>query len=149
MSQPRLLSLKSASPPRQKGWGRHFILSVKMRLKIEEQNDCHPPGHLYIYPAMPTSTCFSLISCTQSIVSVLVHSTSALKLMLWHLDTKENIDWKNLNNNMILLNEEESLMEDKRNNDVQRPHTRWNPKRHISLMSLLFCHTIATVRCFV
>ena len=28
-----------------------------------------------------------------------------------------------------------SLIEDKRNNKLQRPHTRWNPKRHILLVS--------------
>jgi len=40
-------------------------------------------------------------------------------------------------------------MEDKRNNKAQRPHTHQNPKRHISLMSLLLCHKIVAVRCFI
>jgi len=40
-------------------------------------------------------------------------------------------------------------MEDKRNNEVQRPGTRRNPKRHISLVSLLLWYKIAAVRCFV
>jgi len=40
-------------------------------------------------------------------------------------------------------------MEDKSNNEAQRPHTRWNPKRHISLVSLLLCCKITAVRCFV
>jgi len=49
--------------------------------------------------------------------------------------------------NTILLHEEEPK-EDKRNNKVQRPHTRQNPKRHISLVSLLLCHKIVAVQCF-
>ena len=32
------------SPPCQKGCGRCFISSVKMRLKIEVKNDCYPLG---------------------------------------------------------------------------------------------------------
>jgi len=40
-------------------------------------------------------------------------------------------------------------MEDERNNEAQRPHAHQNPKRHISLVSLLlWCKTVA-VRCFV
>ena len=38
-----------------------------------------------------------------------------------------------------------SLMEDKRNNKVQRAHTCQNPKRRISLVSLLLCHKTAAV----
>ena len=34
-------------------------------------------------------------------------------------------------------------------NEAQRPNTCWNPKRHISLVSLLFFCNIAAVRCFV
>jgi len=37
-------------------------------------------------------------------------------------------------------------MEDKSNNEAQRPHTRWNP---ISLVSLLLCCKIAAVRYFI
>ena len=33
-------------------------------------NDCHPPGLVYIYYATPTSMCFSLVFCTQRIDSV-------------------------------------------------------------------------------
>ena len=40
-------------------------------------------------------------------------------------------------------------MEDEKNNGVQRPHTRRNPKRHISLVSLLLWRKIAAVQCFV
>jgi len=40
-------------------------------------------------------------------------------------------------------------MEDKNNNEVQRPHTCQNPKRHISLVSLLICHKIVAVQYFV
>jgi len=40
-------------------------------------------------------------------------------------------------------------MEDRRNNKAQRPHTRWNPKKHISLMSLLLGCKMAAVWCFV
>jgi len=40
-------------------------------------------------------------------------------------------------------------MEDKRNNEAQRPHTRRNPKRYISLVSLLLWHKIAAVEYFV
>ena len=36
-------------------------------------------------------------------------------------------------------------MEDKRNNEVQRPHTHRNPKTRISLVSLLMCCKIVTV----
>ena len=32
-----------------------------------------------------------------------------------------------------------NLMENKRNNEVWRPHTHWNPKRHISMVNLLLC----------
>ena len=40
-------------------------------------------------------------------------------------------------------------MEDKRNNEAQRPHTHRNPKRHISLVSLLLSCKIVAVRCFI
>ena len=85
----------------------------------EGQNDCHPPG-----------------------------CTSILKLMLWHLD-EESVDWK-INTSIWFhyMKKKKSLMEDKRNNEAQRPHTRRNPKRHISLVSLLW-HKIVAVRCFV
>ena len=49
VTQPRLLSRKSASPrfqPHQKGHGKHFILSTEARLKTEGQNDYHPPGQV-------------------------------------------------------------------------------------------------------
>ena len=65
---PQVLDLK----PRQKGRGRCFISFAKTRLKTEGQNDCHSPGHVYIYPATSTPTRFLLISCTRSIESVLV-----------------------------------------------------------------------------
>ena len=42
-----------------------------------------------------------------------------------------------------------SLMEDKRNNEVQRPLTRRNPKRHIPLVSLLLWYKIVVARFFV
>jgi len=42
-----------------------------------------------------------------------------------------------------------SLMEDKRNNKVQRPHAHWNRKRHVSLVSLLLCHKMVAVCCFI
>ena len=45
--------------------------------------------------------------------------------------------------------EEEELMEDKRNNKAQMPHTPWNPKRHISLVNLLLCHKIVAVQWFI
>ena len=45
---------------------------------------------------------------------------------------------------MVLLHdEEESLMEDKRNNEAQGAHTCRNPKRHISLVRLLLCEMVA------
>ena len=40
-------------------------------------------------------------------------------------------------------------MKDKRNNKAQRPHTRQNPKKHMSLVSLLLCHKISAVQCFI
>ena len=40
-------------------------------------------------------------------------------------------------------------MEDKKNNEAQRPHIHQNPKRYISLVSLLLWRKIAAVRCFV
>jgi len=39
-------------------------------------------------------------------------------------------------------------MENKRNSEAQRPHTRRNPKRHTSLVSLLL-HKIVAIHCFV
>ena len=46
------------------------------------------------------------------------------------------------------MKKKNSLMEDKRNNETQRPHTCRNPKRHISLtVSLLLWCKIAAVRC--
>ena len=72
LGQPRLNLQVLDLKPRQKGHSRHFISSVKMRLKTEGQNDSHTPGRVYIYPATPTSTYFSLESYTQTIVSVLV-----------------------------------------------------------------------------
>jgi len=44
---------------------------------------------------------------------------------------------------MVLLHEE-----DKRN-EVQRPHTHRNLKRHISLVSLLLWRKMVAIRCFV
>ena len=40
-------------------------------------------------------------------------------------------------------------MKDKRNNEAQKPYTCQNPKRHISLASLLLWRKIVAVRCFV
>ena len=42
-----------------------------------------------------------------------------------------------------------SLMKDKRNNEVQRPHTRRNHKRHISLVSLFLWRKMVAIHCFV
>ena len=56
--------------------------------------------------------------------------------MLWRLDTllKESVDWKHLHIDMVLPHEEEGEEEEpKRNNEMQRPHTCWNPKRHVHL----------------
>jgi len=55
--------------------------------------------------------------------------------MLWHLDMllKESVDWKI--NALIwfhCIKVKKSLMEDKRHNQVQRPHTRQNPKTHLT-----------------
>ena len=47
------------------------------------------------------------------------------------------------------MKEKKSLVEGIRNNEAQRPHTCRNPKMHISLVSLLLCCKIATLRCFV
>jgi len=48
-----------------------------------------------------------------------------------------------------LHEEEENLMEDKETNEVQRPLTRQNPKRHIPLVSLLLWRKMVAVRPFV
>ena len=53
---------------------------------------------------------------------------------------------------MILLCEEEdenSLTEDKRKDEVQRAHTHRNPIRHIPLVSLLLWRKMVAVRCFI
>ena len=42
-----------------------------------------------------------------------------------------------------------SLIEDKIKDKAQRAYTCRNPKRHILLVSLLFWHKMAAVRCFV
>jgi len=42
-----------------------------------------------------------------------------------------------------------SLMEDKRNNEAQRPLARWNPKRHIPLVSLSLWREMVAVHPFV
>ena len=42
-----------------------------------------------------------------------------------------------------------TLIEDKRKDKAQRAHTRRNPKRHISLVSLLLWRKMVAVRCFV
>jgi len=47
------------------------------------------------------------------------------------------------------MKKKKSLMEDKRNNKVQSLHTCWNPKRHISLVSLLLWCKMVAIRCFV
>jgi len=71
---------------------------------------------------------------------------------MWGLDTllEESVDWK-INTSILFhcMKKKKSLMEDKRNNEAQRPHTRRNPKRHISLVSLLLWRKIAAVRYFV
>jgi len=58
--------------------------------------------------------------------------------MFWYLDTllKESANGKN--NTSIwfhYMKKKKSLMEDKMNNKAQKPHTPWNPKRHISLVN--------------
>ena len=65
--------------------------------------------------------------------------------MLWCLDIllEESVDWKNHYGFAT------SLMEDKRNNEAQGPHTCQNPKWYISLVSLLLWRKIAAVQCFV
>ena len=70
--------------------------------------------------------------------------------MLWRLDTllKESVDWKNSHIKWFPCMKK-SLIEDKRNNKAQRPHTCRNPKRHISLVSLLLCIKIVSIRCFL
>jgi len=59
--------------------------------------------------------------------------------MLWHLDKmlEESIDWRH----QYGFAEKE--------NGARRPHTCRNPKRHISLVSLLLWHKIVALRCFV
>ena len=42
-----------------------------------------------------------------------------------------------------------SLIEDKRKDETWRAHTRWNPKRHIPLVSLLLWLKMVAVHCFV
>jgi len=71
--------------------------------------------------------------------------------MLWRLDTllKESVDWKNQHIDVVSLHERRALMEDKRNNEAQRPHTGQNFKRHISLVSLLLWRKMVAVHCFV
>jgi len=91
--------------------------------------------------------------CVSSVlVQYLCSSESILKLMLWRLDTllKES-DWK-INTSIwccCMKKKEKSLMEDKRNDKAQRPQTRRNPKRHISLVSLLLWCKMVAIRCFV
>jgi len=36
-------------------------------------------------------------------------------------------------------------MEDKSNNEEESPHTRWNPKRQMSLVGLFLCCKIVAV----
>jgi len=53
--------------------------------------------------------------------------------MLWHLDTllRESDDWK-INTSIwfhCMKKKKKSLMEDKRNNEAQKPYTRWNPQK--------------------
>ena len=42
-----------------------------------------------------------------------------------------------------------SLIEDERKDLVQRAHNRWNSKKHIPLVSLLFWCKMVAVHCFV
>ena len=51
--------------------------------------------------------------------------------------------------NTFCCMKKKSLIEDKRNNKEQKPHTRQNPKRHMSLVSLFLCRKIAAVRYFI
>jgi len=52
---------------------------------------------------------------------------------------------------MVSLHEEEEepTMEDKRNNEAQRPLTRRNPKRYIPLVGLLLWRKLVAVHPFV
>jgi len=73
--------------------------------------------------------------------------------MLWDLDTllKESVDWK-INTSIwfcCMKKKKKSLMEDKRNNEAQRPLSPRNPKMHILLVSLLLWHKIVAVHPFV
>jgi len=68
--------------------------------------------------------------------------------MLWHLDTllKESVDWKNID--MVLLMKKKSLMEDKRNNEAQRPHTSEPHKAHLTGEFVLCQNCGCTIFCF-
>ena len=62
-------------------------------------------------------------------------SASALKLMLWCLDTlfKESVDWTNNNTSSIgfsYMKKKKSLMEDKRNNEAS--HLSELQKAHLT-----------------
>jgi len=124
-----------------------------MRLKTEGQNDCR--SHIYIYIlSRPLQCTFYSYLAFRGITSVLVQyllsSASALKLMLWCLDTllKESVIGK-INTLVWFHCMKKSLMEDKRNNKAQRPHTHQNSKRLVSLVSLLLWLKIAAVQCFI
>ena len=63
----------------------------------------------------------------------LFNTSSALKLMLWRLDTLLLIG--KINTSIWFCCMKKNLMDDKRN-EAQRPHTCWNPNlRNISLTS--------------
>jgi len=72
--------------------------------------------------------------------------------MSWRLGTllKISVDWKiNMSIWFCCMKKKKSLMEDKSNNEAERPHTSRNPERHILLVSLLLCCKIKAVQCFV
>jgi len=47
------------------------------------------------------------------------------------------------------MNKKKNLIEDERKDEVQKPHTYHNPKRHIPLVSLLLWHKFVAKQCFL
>ena len=50
--------------------------TITFMLKTQGRNGCHKATYI-IYAAMPTSTIFLLVSCTQSIVSMYLYSSAS------------------------------------------------------------------------
>ena len=102
-----------------------------MRLKTVGQNNCHPSCHAHFNTLFADILHFKYHICTYTTSR---SSTSALKLILWRLDTpvKESVGWKNQHIDMVWLHEEELDGRYKEQQGAEAPHSSEPQKAHLT-----------------